>query len=342
MSIRKVRVDDAVGMVVAHDMTKIVPGEYKGPKFRKGHIICSEDIPHLKDMGKEHIYLIDLAKGQIHENEAVRRMAQAVVGENVFLTEVVEGRVNVKAAVDGFLKVDQGAVDAVNGVEHAVLSTLHSNRLVKAGDLVAGVKIVPLVVDEATVQAVEAISAATSQGIVSVKLLAEKSVGVVITGNEVFYGRIDDKYAPVIAAKMNQYGARILGTVFQPDEREKIVAAITEFYQQGADIVIATGGMSVDPDDVTAAAIRSTGAQVVTYGSPVLPGAMFMLAYLGNMAVLGMPACGMYSKITVLDLVLPRILTGEQLTKTDIARLGYGGLCVSCPDCHYPQCPFGK
>jgi len=341
LSIRKVRVDDAVGMVVAHDMTQIIPGEYKGPVFRKGHIIRSDDIQHLKDMGKEHIFLIDLHEGQLHEDEAVRRMAEAVAGENVFLTAAQEGRVNIKAAVDGLLKINREAVEAVNLVEHAVLSTLHSNRVVRAGELVAGVKIVPLVVEEATVSAVEALGR-NSQGLISVKPLENKAVGVVITGNEVFYGRIEDKYAPVIAAKMNLYGAQVMDTVFQPDDREKIVAAIMEFKRRGADIVIATGGMSVDPDDVTAAAIRSTGAKVVTYGSPVLPGAMFMLAYLGDMAVIGMPACGMYSKITVLDMVLPRILIGEKLTKTDIAKLGYGGLCMACETCRYPQCSFGK
>jgi len=341
LSIRKVRVEDAVGMVLMHDMTKIVPGEYKGPVFKKGHIVCEEDIPCLKDMGKEHIFLIELTEGQVHENAAVDRMAKAVAGANLVLTDPAEGRVNIKTAINGLLKVNRDVVDAVNCIEHAVLSTLHSNRVVKAGDIVAGVKIVPLVVDETTVIEVETIGRSHS-GLLHVLPMTEKKVGVVITGNEVYYGRIEDKYAPVIAKKMNLYGAKVTDTIFQPDDQEKIVGAITELKNKGVDIVIATGGMSVDPDDVTAAAIRATGAKVVTYGSPVLPGAMFMLAYLGETAVIGMPACGMYSKITVLDLVLPRILTGEKLVKSDIAKLGYGGLCEMCSECRYPQCSFGK
>ncbi|EAX47018.1 molybdopterin binding domain [Thermosinus carboxydivorans Nor1] len=341
MSIKKVKVEEAVGMVLGHDITKIVPGEYKGPAFKKGHIIRKEDIPHLKNIGKDHIFLIDMAPGHIHENEAVMRMAKAVAGANVVWTEPVEGRVNIKAATDGLLKVKPEAVLAINCIEHAVLSTLHDNRLVRAGDLLAGVKVVPLVVDETLVAAVE--EAAREYGpVISVKPLRRLKVGLIITGNEVFYGRIQDRYAPVLIEKLNKFGTDLLAIVYKPDDRDAITAAILDFKQQGADVVIATGGMSVDPDDVTPEAIRAAGAAVVSYGSPVLPGAMFMLAYLDDTAVIGMPACGMYAKTTVFDLVFPRILAGERLSKRDIAALGYGGLCINCSVCSYPHCPFGK
>lgn len=341
MAIVKVRVEDAVGKVLGHDLTKIVPGEYKGPAFKKGHIIRAEDIPHLKDIGKEHIYLIDLPAGQVHENDAVCRIAAAVAGSNVHCTEPVEGKVNIKAGKDGLLKVTEEAVHSINMIDNAVLSTRHSNTVVKAGDLLASIKVVPLVVDASLVQSVEQI-AAQYEGIINIKPLQNLKVGTVITGNEVYYGRIQDRFAPVFAEKVKKYGATLLGTIFCPDDREQIREAILSYRNQGADIVIAAGGMSVDPDDVTSHAIASTGATVVSYGTPVLPGAMFMLAYLKDMAVIGMPACGMYSKITVFDLVFPRILAGERLTKRDIATMGYGGLCLACETCVFPLCAFGK
>ncbi len=338
---KKVHVSEAVGMVLGHDLTKIVPGEYKGPAFRKGHIIQPEDIPHLKDIGKEHIFLIELNEGQLHENDAVRRIAKCVAGVNTNIADPAEGRVNIIAKQDGLLKVNKEAVTAINSVEHAVLATLHSNRLVKAGDILAGVKVIPLVVEESMVRKVEEIAGQYS-GIIAVSPLANLKVGVVVTGNEVYYGRIKDKYGPVIANKIAFYGAKLAGIAYCPDDREMITQTILNHINSGADIVVTSGGMSVDPDDVTPEAIRATGADVITYGAPVLPGAMFMLAYLNNTAILGMPACGMYSKITIFDFVFPRIITGEQLSKHDFAVMGYGGLCLNCQECSYPACSFGK
>ena len=341
MAIVKVKTEEAIGKVLGHDITKIVPGEYKGPAFKKGHIIRPEDIEHLKQIGKDHIFLIELGEGQVHENDAILRMANAIAGDNIRQTEPREGRINLLASIDGLLKVDRQAVTAINQIEHAVLSTRHSNILVKAGDQIAGIKVVPLVVSEEMVSAVET-AAADYSSIISVRPLKQMTVGVVVTGNEVFYGRIQDRFSPVFAAKIAQYGALPAGIVYQPDDRQKITDAILKFKNDGVDVVIATGGMSVDPDDVTPEAIRATGAHVISYGTPVLPGAMFMLAYLEQTAVMGMPACGMYSKTTVFDLIFPRVLAGEKLTKNDIAAMGYGGLCVSCPTCSFPHCPFGK
>lgn len=341
MTIKKVKVEDAVGMVLGHELTKIVPGSYKGPAFKKGHIIREEDIPHLKDIGKEHIYLIEMAAGQVHENDAALRIAQAVAGSNVECAAPSEGRVNLKATIPGLLKIKAQAVVELNEIENVALSTKHANLLVQPGDLLAAAKIIPLVIDESSVADVEK-KAAKYQEIVQVRPLSPMKVGTVITGNEVYYGRIQDKYAPVIAHKAQHYGAIPTSVIYQPDDAKSITKSILEHIKQGADIVIAAGGMSVDPDDVTPEAIRATGAEVVTYGTPVLPGAMFMLAYLGDTAIIGLPACGMFAKTTVLDLVFPRILAGERLTRKDIAVLGYGGLCSSCPTCTYPHCPFGK
>ncbi len=341
MIIKKVRVEDAVGMVLGHELTKIVPGSYKGPAFRKGHIIREQDIPHLKDLGKEHIYLIEMGAGQLHENDAAARIAQAVCGTNVETAAPSEGRVNLTATSTGLLKINRQAVAELNEIEKIAFSTKHSDRLVKPGDLVAAVKIIPLVIEGRAITEAEE-TAAKHGEVLQVLPLSPLKVGIVITGNEVYYGRIQDKYAPVIADKVRYYGAAPGDVLYQPDDPEAISQSILEHVKQGADIVIAAGGMSVDPDDVTPEAIRATGAAVITYGTPVLPGAMFMLAYLGDTAIIGMPACGMYAKTTVFDLVFPHILAGERLTRKDIAAMGYGGLCSNCSACSYPHCPFGK
>lgn len=341
MTIKRVSAEDAVGMVIAHDMTQIIPGEYKGPAFKKGHIVRAEDIPLLKDIGKEHIYLIELTNNQLHENQAIERISKAVMGSRVHATEPAEGRINIKADVDGLLKVNEQAVKAINMVEHAVVSTLHSNTVVKKGATLAGVKVIPLIVEKKMVEDVETIAVQYS-GIITVLPMYNLKVGVVITGNELYYGRIQDKFAPVLINKIDHYGANLLRIEYTPDEAEKITQAIMNFKTEGADIIIAAGGMAVDADDVTAEAIRKTGAEVITYGTPVLPGAMFMLSYLGDTTLIGMPSCGTYSKVTVLDCVLPRVLAKEKLTKAEIAAMGCGGLCMDCSICTYPQCPFGK
>lgn len=341
MVLKKVRINEAVGMVLGHDMTKIVPGEYKGPAFKKGHIIREEDIPHLLNIGKEHIYLLELGDDQLHENDAAQRLARAVSGVNTCFAEPSEGKIHIVAERDGLLKVNHNAVTRINSVNYMVLSTLHGNRLVRAGEILAGVKVVPLVVDIQTIETVEKI-AGEYHDIVAVKPLHSLKTGIITTGNEVFYGRIKDKFGPVLREKIETYQATFGGISVQPDNAEAISQAILDHIEAGAEVIVVTGGMSVDPDDVTPDAIMSTGAEIITYGSPVLPGAMFMLAYLNKVAIVGLPACGMFSKITVFDLVFPRLLAGERLTKQDFAEMGYGGLCLGCSECSYPHCPFGK
>jgi len=341
VALKKVQIKDAVGMVLGHDMTKIVPGEYKGPAFKKGHIIREEDIPHLLTIGKEHIFLMELSDDQVHENAAAERLAALVGGADTCLRGPSEGKVTIIARQDGLLKVNRAAVTAINSVDYIVLSTLHGNRLVKAGETLAGVKVVPLIVNVETMNTVEAV-ATQYQDIISVKKLRPLKTAVITTGNEVFYERIQDRFGPVLAEKIKTYQAIAHGMSILPDDKVQITQAILDCARTGAEVIIVTGGMSVDPDDVTPDAIRATGAEVITYGTPVLPGAMFMLAYLGDIAILGLPACGMFAKITVFDLIFPRILAGERLSKQDFAEMGYGGQCIGCEQCHYPNCSFGK
>ncbi|ABB15537.1 molybdopterin-binding protein [Carboxydothermus hydrogenoformans] len=337
---KKVPVQEAIGMVLCHDITKIVPGEFKGPAFKKGHIIREEDIPELLKLGKDHIYVWEVKEGILHENEAAQRIARAVGGDRFIFTEPKEGKVNLLVKERGLFKVDREALFEINMLGELMVSTLHTNRVVGPGQYVAGTRIIPLVIEEEKIKKVEEIC--RDKKVLEVKPLAQPKVGVVNTGNEIFYGRIEDKFTPVLAEKLKAFGLTIDMHLKAPDDVEKIAEAILKLKEAGMELILATGGMSVDPDDLTPGGIKRAGGEVVVYGSPVLPGAMFLYALLDGVPVLGLPGCVMYSKTTIFDLVLPRILAGEVLTRKDIAALGHGGLCLECPVCTYPHCPFGK
>lgn len=338
---KAVKVEDAVGMVLAHDLTKIIPGEFKGAAFKKGYIIKEEDIDMLKSMGKNNVFIMELDENTIHEEEAAIRIAKAAAGDGLYLTEPAEGKVNLKADINGLLKINLEALEEINSIDMIVLATLHNNTMVEKDKLVAGTKIIPLTIDKSKVEEVEDICKKVGS-VISVKPVKSMKVGIVVTGTEVYEGRIKDKFAPVLAGKVEKYGCSLIGTKFAPDNIDMIQEAVNSLINDGAEIIMTSGGMSVDADDVTPNAIKGLADRVITYGSPVLPGAMFMLAYKGDVAILGVPACGMYHKITVLDHVFPRVIAGDVLTRKDLASLAHGGLCQACEVCHYPICPFGK
>lgn len=337
---KKVRVEEAVGMVLCHDITQIVPGKSKGPAFRKGHIIQEEDIPKLLDLGKAHIYVWEKKEGMLHEDEAAWRLAQAVAGSGIEFTEPKEGKVSLVAAYDGLLKVDKKRLEAINEIDQLIVATLHTNRLVKKGQQLAGCRVVPLVIQEEKINKAEKIG--NGEPIIFLKKLKPLKVGLVTTGSEVYYGRIKDAFGPVIKNKLEQLGSQLYKQVFVPDEVEKIAEAIENLRKEGVELILTTGGMSVDADDVTPQGIKAVGAEIVAYGAPVLPGSMFMLAYLDELPILGLPGCVMYAKTTIFDLVLPRILCGERLDRRSLVKLGHGGLCLGCETCIFPHCHFGK
>ncbi|MHB1652014.1 MAG: molybdopterin-binding protein [Desulfitobacteriaceae bacterium] len=339
---KKIRLEDAVGSVLIHDMTQIVPGQGKGARFKKGHIIQKEDMPILLSMGKEHIYVWDQAEGLIHENEAAERLAKAVSGPGIVLSTPHEGKITLTAAYPGLLYASEEGILSLNSLEYIVLATLHDHRPVNEGDKVAGTRVVPLMIDEGVILEAERVAKTFAGPILEIRPLRSWKVGIVTTGSEVYYGRIQDRFGPVLKAKVQGWGSEVLGQTFASDNVAMIQERIREHLNNRAEMVLVTGGMSVDPDDVTPTAIREMGADLITYGSPVLPGAMFLLAYINDVPIMGLPGCVMYSKTTVFDLVAPRVLVGERLTRRDIAKLGHGGLCLECPVCTYPHCPFGK
>jgi molybdenum cofactor synthesis domain-containing protein len=340
--IKTISLQEAVGTKLAHDITEIRPGEFKGPAFRKGHTVCEEDLCRLQRLGKNHLYLIDLAEDEIHENEAAAILAGALAGEGiVWENEPREGKINLLAGRDGLLQVNIQALAAFNLVEEVMCATLHSHTLVKQGELVAATRAIPLIMKRAAIERAAAI-ARQRGAVLSVRPLARARVGLIITGNEVYRGLIQDRFAPILTEKLESLGSEVAALKFVPDDAQAIARVIRSHLKAGCDLLLLTGGMSVDPDDVTRQGIRGAGATEVHYGSAVIPGAMFLVAYLGEVPLLGVPACCLHHRITVLDLVLPRILAGQRMGKGDLALLGHGGLCRDCPQCSYPHCPFGK
>jgi hypothetical protein len=338
---KTIPVQQAVGTVLCHDITRIVPGQSKGPAFRKGHVIREADVPLLLEIGKEHVFVLEMPADQVHENEAAQRLAAAAAGPGIRLTDPAEGRVNLVACQDGLLQVNVAALDALNTIEDVVFGTLHTRIPVKADQPVAGTRVVPLIFPEARL--LEAEHLCRRHGpLVAIHPYKAWQVGMITTGSEVYHGRIQDAFGPVVRRKFEELGSRITRQILVSDSVVKTVAAIGQLIAEGAQMVVLTGGMSVDPDDQTPASIRASGAEVVTYGAPVFPGAMFMLAYLGEVPVLGLPGCVMYYQASIFDLIVPRILTGERLARRDIVALGHGGFCAACAACRYPLCGFGK
>ncbi|MHB8105073.1 MAG: molybdopterin-binding protein [Dehalococcoidales bacterium] len=339
--LRKVKLDAAIGLVLGHDVTKVIPGKFKGPIFRRGHVIQKEDIPELLSIGKEHIYVMELEEGEVHEEEAAIRIAAAIAGAGIDFSQPKEGRVNLKANVYGLLKINATLLKEINSLEEILVATLHNNTICHPGMIVAGTKIVPLFTNEVKLNGVEKMCQ-TGGKAVEVKPIQKKKVGVVITGNEIFKGIIQDKFGEVIRKKCEALGSTINHQIIVPDDADMIAQAIQVAKTKGSEIIVVCGGLSVDPDDVTVEGVRKSGARVISYGAPVMPGAMFLYAILDDVTVLGAPAAVSHNPSTIFDLILPRVLCGEILRREDIIELGHGGLCLNCEKCSFPVCPFGK
>ena len=338
---KQIRIEDSVGCILSHDVTKIVPGEFKGRLFKKGHVIREEDIPKLLDIGKEHIYVWEPKKGQLHENDAAIRIKDLVLGQGCYISEEIkEGKIDFFANTQGIVKINKDLLLKLNLLGEIILSTIHNNTPVKKGEKIGATRVIPLIIDEKKILEAEKI---IKEKIISVEEIKPKKAVLITTGNEVYKGRIKDAFLPVMKEKLEYYGSEIVKQVILPDNKEMITENILKAIEEDkVDMIICTGGMSVDPDDVTPSAIKDCNGEIVTYGAPVLPGAMFLLAYYKNIPILGVPSCAMYSKRTIFDLVLPRILADEKLSFEDIARFGNGGMCLNCEICSFPHCSFGK
>lgn len=337
---KEIEVQKAAGTVLAHDLTQIIPGEYKGAKFKKGHVIREEDIDVLLSMGKKHLYVVEKDDTDVHENDAAYRIASKAAGAGIRLTEPSEGKIELIAETGGLLKVNEELLIDLIDQDEIMFACIHENIVVEPGQKLAGTRVIPLFVDESIVKQAEGV---LDRGtLIEIKPLRKLKVGVVTTGSEVYSGKIEDAFGPVLVKKFNALGSRVEKQRFADDDEQMIADCIRQLIGEGMDMIGVTGGMSVDPDDRTPSGIKAAGGYIVTYGAPVLPGAMFMLAYIDNVPVVGLPGCVMYSRTSVFDLIVPRLLAGEVITRRDIKKLGHGGLCLNCKECVYPHCGYGK
>lgn len=322
--LKVIPVEEAVGLPLAHDITEIIPGKHKGPAFRRGHIVRREDISKLLDVGKRHLYVMELEKDELHEEEAARRLARAAAGKNLRLTDPSEGRINLVAEISGLLKVDVDRLYRFNSVGDLILATLPAQRYVKQGTVVAGTRTIPVVVKEELIQRAEALC--KEHPIVEVLAMPARKVHLIVTGSEVFTGRIKDGFEPVVSRKVGEVGSQLASVKLAPDDPDVIASHVKEAKQAGAEVILVSGGMSVDPDDKTPDGIRRSGAKIESHGFPILPGSMFVMAYLDDTPVLGLSGCVLHDSFTAFDILLPRLLAGEKITRDDIMLMGHGGL----------------
>ena len=340
-----IKTEDAVGHVLCHDITQIIKGVTKDAVFRKGHIVTEEDIPVLLSVGKENLYVWEKEEGMLHENDAAEILRQICQGEHMHPSDVKEGKIELIADIDGVLKIEREKLRKVNSLGEIMIASRHGDFPVKKGDKLAGTRVIPLVISEEKMQQAKDVTAGGA--IFNILPYKKKKAGIVTTGSEVYYHRIKDTFTPLIEEKLAEYDIEIGGHEICNDDPQMIENAIRSLLADGCNMIVCTGGMSVDPDDRTPYAIRQVTGEIVSYGAPVLPGAMFLLAYYREegkevIPVLGLPGCVMYSKRTIFDLVLPRLTVGEILTAEDLNTLGEGGLCLNCPECTFPNCGFGK
>lgn len=336
---KKVKVQDAIGMTLCHDITAMMDG-FKGAAFKRGHVITQEDIPKLLDIGKQHVFIWEENAGEIHEEDAARRLSQMTTVNGAHYGSISEGKVQLFADQDGMFRVDKALLAAVNRIGDITITTLPDHYPVKAGDRLASMRIVPLVTEERQIAEAEALCA--DKQLYDLRPFKPLKVGIIITGSEIYHGRIKDKFERVARAKLAHYPAEILGVHVCDDELDMIVGAGRTLLAEGAELLIFSGGMSVDPDDLTPSAIREMGAEIISYGVPSQPGNMTLVAYLDQAALLGVPGAAISRPTTMFDVLLPQIFCGDPLTKDDLIRLGEGGLCQMCDNCHFPNCTFGR
>ena len=340
---KKVLVENAIGMILAHDLTQIIPGKSKGVRFKRGHIVQEKDIPELLKLGKRHLYILDLSSGErLHEDDAARRIARAVSGDNLTWTEPGEGKISMISEKNGLFKVNVEGLLQINCLGEISLSTLKTNFPCHKDHIVAATRIIPLTIPITRIEELERV-AQRFRPVLQVLPYRRLRVGAVVTGFELFTGLIKDEFDQYVGRKILNAGCEIVKKIVVIDDAEAISEAINHLIEIGCELIVTTGGLSVDPDDVTPTGIQRSGAKTLAYGSPVFPGAMFLYALLEEkIPILGLPACVYYHVTTIFDLIFPRILAGEHITQEAVAEMGHGGLCMNCKQCSYPICPFGK
>lgn len=343
-ALKAIPTEEAVGKRLIHDMTRIIPGKEKGPLFRKGQVVSAGDICRLQKMGRQKVYVEDDnsdQSGWIHEDEAAVAFAAGIAGPGVSFCEPPrEGKVKFEAKHDGLLWVDHERLGAFNRVEGVMCATRKSYTVINKKESLAASRAIPLFLPERDFQT--ALSLLADGPLLKVLPIRTAKVGILVTGNEIFRGLIKDSFIPIIRSKVEHYGCEVVESIITPDDRDEISAGVRKLLDAGIDFLVTTAGLSVDPDDVTMQGLMDAGCQDVVYGAPILPGAMTLIAKIGEVQVIGVPACGLYHTVTSFDLLVPRLLAGLNITRDNLAPIGHGGFCMDCNMCIFPKCSYGR
>lgn len=339
-----VGVEHAVGKKLLHDMTQVIPGRSKGAAFRRGQIITAGDVCRLQQMGRNHLFVEESADPEnsdfVHEDEAAEAFATAMAGEGTLPEgQPSEGKVNIRSAADGLLVVDEQRLERFNLVPDVMAASRKSYSIVKKNAVVAGTRAIPLFLARKHFQS--ALDLLQGEPLFHVRPIRPAKVGILVTGTEVFQGLIQDRFEAIISKKVLAYGCHVTQTIIVPDDRHLICEGVERLIQADSQMIITTGGLSVDPEDLTRKGLQDAGAVELLYGAAVLPGAMTLISRIDEVDIIGVPACALYFKTTSLDLLLPRILAGVPIGRADLARLAHGGLCLNCEICTFPKCRFG-
>jgi formylmethanofuran dehydrogenase subunit E len=343
-SLAAVPLEEALGKHLLHDMTQIVPGKSKGPIFKKDQVLSVGDLCRLQQMGRHHLYVAEknpVGQDWVHEDEAALAFAMAMAGEGVvFATPPREGKISLTAARDGLFTADEERLQVFNLVPGVMCACRHNHTVVSEGRILGGTRAIPLYLPVSDFH--KAMTILADGPLFEVLPIKPARVGILVTGTEVFLGLVEDRFIPIIQNKVEKFGCEVVKSLIVPDDRQAIGSGVQELLDAGADLVVTTAGLSVDPDDVTRQGLADAGATDLLYGAPILPGAMTLLARIGAVRVIGVPACALYFKRTSFDLLLPRLLADLEMSRRDLAKLGHGALCLECQTCSFPKCPFGR
>ena len=320
--------EEAIGQILRHNLA-----DARGHKaFAKGHRFIAGDVARLRALGVSAVRVAVLEPGDVHENEAARRLADAISGPGVVAMTPAASRVNLLASADGVVQVHVEALLRINAIEGLTIATLPRHALVRANKRVATIKIIPFAVPEHALARAEAIGRAAPGGVVALRPLRQLAVGVILVSSPAAQARIERGVYPAIAARVTELGSTVLAVRYVVPEEPAVAGAIAELRHAGAQLLIIAGETSImDRDDVTPQAIQLAGGKIEQYGAPVEPGNLLLLGYLDDvpdesLPVLGAPGCVRSRDTNIVDLLLPRLLAGERVSARDVVELGHGGL----------------
>ena len=324
-------VEQVAARILCHDV--VAAGPEGRVKLRKGQILTAADVPALRSYGGE-IHLIEMETGDVHEDEASMRLAHAICGQGTRLSGPVESQTHLRAAYRGLVQVKPDTLEAMNRLPDVSVFTVYDGQPVDEGKAVAATKVTPLAISGDVLRQAEEIAAGATP-IVQVHSFLGRAVGVIV--RERIAGAARDRFEAAIHRKLAWFGSPVLAIQYLPDDAESIAGALRDLIGAEPALILAAGVNSTDPLDLTLQALERVGASTERRGVPAHPGSTCWLAYAGEIPIFGLALCGMFSETTVLDLLLPRFLSGRSVRAGDIASFGHGGLLGKDMGFRFPE-----